>query len=60
MRIHCDGIFDRFHRGHLKHLQTLANIEPNVTLYVGSIIGYVINGRSGDKGESYAYNIFGK
>ena len=31
MRIYCDGVFDLFHAGHLRHLETLASIDTNVS-----------------------------
>ena len=37
MRIYCDGVFDLFHAGHLRHLETLASIDTNVELIVGIV-----------------------
>ena len=37
MRIYCDGVFDLFHAGHLRHLQTLSGLSPGVELIVGVV-----------------------
>lgn len=35
VRVYCDGVFDLFHRGHRKHLQTIKYLYPDVVLIVG-------------------------
>jgi cytidyltransferase-like protein len=38
VRVYCDGIFDLFHNGHLKHFEKIHSLfENNVTLIVGII-----------------------
>ena len=40
MNIYCNGVFDLFHEGHLRQLETLASIAQDVKLIVG-IVGDV-------------------
>lgn len=37
MIIYCDGIFDLFHSGHVKHFQKIKSLYENVYLIVGII-----------------------
>ena len=37
-RIYCDGIFDLFHMGHLKHFEKIVNLfDESIVLIVGVI-----------------------
>ena len=35
MKIFCDGVFDLFHEGHVKHFKKIKDLYPKSTLFVG-------------------------
>jgi cytidyltransferase-like protein len=37
MRIYCDGVFDLLHSGHIKHFDTILELNPNCKLIVGVV-----------------------
>ena len=38
-RIYCDGVFDLFHQGHFRHLESIASFEPGPIQLIVGVVG---------------------